>query len=188
MTFPREPQTAAAGFSNQQALLVLFIAFPIGLIGLGLVITLGMRPQEPQVTRAPQVPRIPIEEPAIEEQPTIIEETPNPVELPMPTPQPLANQARSSSNNGSTCWFQMETGGGLIGNRCSVSQRINVNGDRVFDVVEPSGLTRSVVLWENKEAEVFLQGQRFTGNWSLDDDGDVRVRLPSGTFAFKPLD
>ena len=53
----------------------------------------------------------------------------------------------------------METDGPLIGDRCNVSQRINANGDQVFDVVEPSGLKRTAVLWDNKEAEVFPQGQ-----------------------------
>lgn len=79
----------------------------------------------------------------------------------------------------------METDGRLVSDSCSVSQRINANGDQVFDVVEPSGLKRTAVLWANKEAEVFLRGQRYTGYWSLDEDGDVRVRLPGGTSAFK---
>lgn len=80
----------------------------------------------------------------------------------------------------------MESEGRLIGSRCNVSARVNANGDRVFDVVKPTGLKRSVVLWDNKEAEVFLQNQRYTGNWHEDEDGDVRVSLPAGTFAFKP--
>lgn len=57
----------------------------------------------------------------------------------------------------------METDGRLVSDSCSVSQRINANGDQVFDVVEPSGLKRTAVLWANKEAEVFLRGQRYTG-------------------------
>ena len=80
----------------------------------------------------------------------------------------------------------MRSGGQLTGNLCSVTQRINVNGDRVFDVIEPSGLKRAVVLWENDEVEVFLESKRYTGNWIVDDDGDVRVNLPGGTFAFTP--
>ena len=80
----------------------------------------------------------------------------------------------------------MQRDGDLVGVRCIVNARINTNGDRVFDLIEPSGLKRSVVLWDNDSVEVFLKGQRYTGEWSLDDDGDVRVRLPGGEFAFTP--
>lgn len=80
----------------------------------------------------------------------------------------------------------MQRGGPLIGDRCSVTLRVNVNGDRVFDVIEPSGLKRSVVLWENDDVEVFLNEQRYTGSWLVDDEGDVRVSLAGGTFAFTP--
>jgi hypothetical protein len=127
-----------------------------------------------------------MEEPTREKDPSTIVGTTAPVELPATTAKPLANQANSYSNNNSNCWCQMEIDSRLIGNRCSVSQRINTNGDRVFDVIEPSGLKRSVDLWDNNQAEVFLEEQRFTGNWNVDDDGDVRVNLPDGIFAFKP--
>lgn len=50
-----------------------------------------------------------------------------------------------------------------------------------------SGVNRSVVLWDNNEVEVIFRGRRYTGNWSVDDDGDVRLSLPGRTFAFKPL-
>ena len=80
----------------------------------------------------------------------------------------------------------MQRGGSLIGDRCIINSRINTNGDCVFDVIEPSGLKRSVVLWDNDSVEVFLDGQRYTGEWSVDNDGDVRVSLPGGTFAFTP--
>jgi len=29
--------------------------------------------------------------------------------------------------------------------------------DRVFDIVKPSGLKRSVALWNNKEVEIFFK-------------------------------
>ena len=80
----------------------------------------------------------------------------------------------------------MHSGGELIGNRCTINSRLNVNGDRVFDVIEPSGLKRSIVLWDNEEAEVFLEGIRYTGTWWTDSDGDVRVTVGGGTFAFTP--
>ena len=179
----RSSSSSAAGFSNQQALLLLLITFPIGLIGIGLVITLTMRPQSPQVT---QTSPAPVEQPAREDEPATIVESTNLVEPQPSTDKPLANQVSGNSNTDSNCWFQMENGGRLIGSRCNISQRVNANNDRVFDVVEPTGLKRSVVLWDNKEAEVFLNEQRYTGNWHVDEDGDVRVSLPAGTFAFKP--
>jgi hypothetical protein len=68
---------------------------------------------------------------------------------------PIANQVFDYNTNDTTCWFRMEAGGRLIGYRCEVSQRINDNENRVFDLFEPSGLRRLVVLWDNKEVEIF---------------------------------
>ena len=76
-------------------------------------------------------------------------------------------------------------GGPLSGRTCQVSSRINVNNHRVFDVIEPSGLKRSIVLWDNDEVEVFLEGTRYVGTWYKDSDGDVRIDLPMGSFAFR---
>ena len=182
MIVTKGPQSAVAGFSNQQALLLLLIAFPIGLIGYGLVMTVAVRLLTPQTEQAPA----PIEEAKKgKELPTSVE-TPPPVELPESTSEPLANRTSGLNSDEDTCWFQMETDGRLVGDRCSVNQRINANGDKVFDVVEQSGMKQAAVLWDNKEAEVFLQGQRYTGNWSVNYDGDVRVSPHGGTFAFKP--
>lgn len=171
---------STSGFSNQQALLALLLIFPIGLMGLGLVITFAMRsstttatqPSAPEST--PATPATPAPQPIAEVPPAQT----------TTQPKPLANP--STRTTGSTCWFQMQQGGNLVGDRCTVKARINVNGHRVFDVIEPSGLKRSVVLWENDEVEVFLEGKRYTGEWHVDDDGDVRVSLPGGTFAFTP--
>ena len=77
-------------------------------------------------------------------------------------------------------------GGTLTGSRCQVRSRINANNDRVFDVIEPSGTKRSIVLWDNDEVEVFLRGTRYVGTWYEDSDGDVRIYLPGGSFAFRP--
>ena len=60
------------GFSNQQALLVLLICFPIGLIGLGLVVLLLQRPgsqiaqpqQQPSQPLQPQAPAQPLSSPS----------------------------------------------------------------------------------------------------------------------------
>jgi hypothetical protein len=107
-----------------------------------------MKPQSPQ---APT----PIEESTGDRDSPTIVEPPTPVKLPASTPMPLANQVSDYNINDSTCWFQIETGGHLIGYRCTLSQGINVKEDRVFDVVKPSGLKRSVALWNNKEVEIF---------------------------------
>ena len=77
-------------------------------------------------------------------------------------------------------------GGTLTGSHCQVTSRINANNDRVFDVIEPSGVKRSIVLWDNEEVEVFLRGTRYVGTWYEDSDGDVRIDLPGGSFAFRP--
>ena len=175
----------STGFSNQQALLALLVVFPIGMIGLGMVITLAMRSNSLSSAQAPSPP---VETPSAPATPPAPEPQPVPdITPPQPAPRSkaLANPVRAE-RSGNTCWFQMQRGGSLIGDRCNVTQRVNVNGDRVFDVIEPSGLKRAVVLWENDDVEVFLNGQRYKGNWWVDDDGDVRVRLPGGTFAFTP--
>lgn len=176
---------STAGFSNQQALLALLIVFPIGMIGIGVVVTLAMRSNSISTAQAPapamETPST--NAPAQEEQDTISQAAPTHSTAAKPLANPGSSNTTSSEN---TCWFQMQRGGDLIGDRCSVTQRVNVNGDRVFDVIEPSGIKRAVVLWENDEVEVFLEGKRYAGNWHVDDDGDVRVSLPGGTFAFTP--
>ena len=192
---------STAGFSNQQALLALLIVFPIGMIGVGLVAMVAMRPN---LSSTAQAPRPANQTPASSAPPaqgspepsrqTTSSSAPPAQDAPSATTpttstptKPLANQGSANQRvDENNCWFQMRSGGQLTGNRCSVTQRINVNGDRVFDVIEPSGLKRAVVLWENDEVEVFLEGKRYTGNWIVDDDGDVRVNLPGGTFAFTP--
>ena len=171
---------SSAGFSNQQALLALLIVFPIGMTGIGLVVTLAMRSNSVSTAQAPApAPQPPSM--AAPEQPEIITPAPSTVTRPLANPG-----SANTTSSGNTCWFQMQRGGNLVGDRCSVTQRVNVNGDRVFDVIEPSGLKRAVVLWENDEVEVFLEGKRYTGSWLVDNDGDVRISLPGGTFAFTP--
>ena len=158
------------------------VAFPIVLIDIGLVTAVAMKPVTAQTEQA----TAPIEETKNGKKlPTSIKTQP-PVELPESTSKPLANRTGGLNCIENTCWFQMETDGPLIGDRCNVSQRINANGDQVFDVVEPSGLKRTAVLWDNKEVEVFPQVQHYSGNWSMDDDSDVRISLLGGIFAFKP--
>ena len=116
----------------------------------------------------------------------------NPVAQNAPPSNPAPETPFNPSNpgtgiaSGATCWFQMERHAErLEGFRCAVTSRKNVNGHTVFDVVEPGGLTRTVVLWEDKSAEVLLNGSRYEAQWAEDDDGDIRVRLEGGVFAFR---
>ncbi|WP_323248725.1 S1C family serine protease [Synechococcus sp. CCY9202] len=104
-----------------------------------------------------------------------------------PPPAPFnASNPGSAQSSGATCWFQMEAESSrLEGYRCSVTSRQNANGDTVFDVVEPGGMKRTVVLWEDKSVEVLLNGQRYEGEWMEDDDGDIRVQVNGGVFAFR---
>ena len=173
------------GFSNQQALLALLIAFPLGLIGVGIVLAVAIKPQASSIAEASNNRSTQGQAPSITEEsereplvPSIDSETIR--------TKPLANNASNRTRIANKCWFQMESGGRLIGNRCTVNSRVNNNGDKVFDVIEPSGLKRSVVLWDNEQVEVFLRGKRYTGTWEVDSDGDVRVTVGGGTFAFTP--
>ena len=179
----------AAGFSNQQALLALLIAFPVGLIGLGLVLTAVNNHSDRSASQTPAEQTTPDEAAGRAERPEY--ETASEPAVPAIEPnttrqKPLASEAATRRQRGVNCWFQMESGGPLRGNRCFITSRKNVNDDRVFDVIEASGLRRSIVLWDNTEAEVFLEGTRYTGNWRTDSDGDVRVTVGGGTFAFTP--
>ncbi len=66
-----------------------------------------------------------------------------------------------------------------------VERRIHANGHDVFGVMDQGGLTRTVVLWDDDSAEVFLDSRRYVGRWALDADGDVRVNVAGGVFAFR---
>ena len=108
----------------------------------------------------------------------------NPVP-PAPT-RKLFNEGQPQANS-PTCWFQLTSGSErLDGFRCKVSSRVNSQGHEVFDVVEPNGLSRTVVLWEGGEAEVIVKGQPYQGEWLEDDEGDIRINVNGGIFAFSP--
>ena len=68
---------------------------------------------------------------------------------------------------------------------CHVYDRINTNGHRVYDVIERNGLTRTIVLWDNKDVEVILNGRVYKGTWGVDSERDVQVTVEGGTFAFR---
>ena len=68
---------------------------------------------------------------------------------------------------------------------CHVYDRINTNGHRVYDVIERNGLTRTIVLWDNQDVEVILNGRVYRGTWGVDSERDVQVTVTGGTFAFR---
>ena len=85
-----------------------------------------------------------------------------------------------------TCWFQMTRGAqSMKPHNCHVYDRINTNGHRVYDVIERNGLTRTIVLWDNKDVEVILNGRVYKGAWGVDSERDVQVTVEGGTFAFR---
>lgn len=53
-----------------------------------------------------------------------------------------------------------------------------------YDVIEPSGLKRAIVFWDDSSAEVFL-GQRYEGVWQIDQERDIEIQLPQGGIAFR---
>ena len=184
----RSKTAASAGFSNQQALLALIIAFPLGLIGIGLILSILMRSPTTSASKpsTAQQTQIQDQSPAASAVPERSQQKPTTIKPLESPPPPRPNVASSRTSAGPTCWFQNVGGGPLSGRTCQVRSRINVNNHRVFDVIEPSGLKRSIVLWDNDEVEVFLDGTRYVGTWYEDSDGDVRIDLPMGSFAFRP--
>jgi len=87
---------------------------------------------------------------------------------------------------GASCWFQMSNGARIMQDHsCRVYDRINTNGHRVYDVIERNGLTRTIVLWDNREVEVILNGRIYRGVWGIDSERDVQVTVQGGTFAFR---
>ena len=90
-----------------------------------------------------------------------------------------------SMGNNPKCWFQQDVGGELEAANCLVASRKNNNGHLVYDLTETvSGLKRTIVLWEDEKAEVILKGKAYNASWWTDPDGDVRIRVNGGVFAF----
>lgn len=86
-----------------------------------------------------------------------------------------------------TCWFQpVKDAQQLVPSNCRVVRRVDAQGRKVLDVIEPNGLKRSVVLWGDQTVEVLVSGATHQGHWYLDGDGDYVIVLASGVFAFSP--
>ena len=73
----------------------------------------------------------------------------------------------------------------FTGFQCTVSSRVNANGNLVYDVIEPSGVKRAIVLWDDSSVEVYLRGQRYEGFWEVNAERDVQIQLPQETIAFR---
>jgi hypothetical protein len=97
------------------------------------------------------------------------------------------SRSNTSKDDNPKCWFQQEGGGELEAANCFIGSRKNNNGHLVYDLTETvSGLKRTIVLWEDEKAEVILMGKVHQARWwtDSDSDGDVRVRVNGGVFAF----
>ena len=57
------------------------------------------------------------------------------------------------------------------------------NGQNVIDLVEPNGTKRSIVLWQNGDAVLFLNNKRYVGTHSSSGDR-VAVTVGRGNFQF----
>ena len=70
-----------------------------------------------------------------------------------------------------------------------MSSRVSSNGHTVYDVVEPGGLSRTVVPWEGDKAKVIFNGQAYPAGWRRDNDGDIEVSVNAGgVFVFSMPD
>ncbi len=119
--------------------------------------------------------------------PKSIAATPAPIPLLPRESEPPPRPQEPSQKKDTNCWFQQaRAGSDLIRTPCMISTRINFSGQRVIDLEEPNGMVRSIVLWNDKRAEVLLNGTQYEGTWTIDSDKDVRVKVNDGVFAFTP--
>lgn len=100
----------------------------------------------------------------------------------------FASPARAPiSEAAPTCWFQpVKDAQNLVPSYCDVVRRVDAQGRKVLDVIEPNGLKRSVVLWGDQTVEVLVSGATHHGHWYFDGEGDYVIVLPSGVFVFSP--
>lgn len=83
------------------------------------------------------------------------------------------------------CWMY-EGQGSAPAFRCDVSMRTNANGHKVWDIShnENNGSQFSVILWDDKTAELFYGGERLATTWFTDSEGDTRIELGRSQFIF----
>lgn len=100
---------------------------------------------------------------------------------------PGGSSVRPSQSGAANCWFQASPGSSqLSGFRCQISAGPSSQGRAVVELIDPSGKKRVIYLRSNQIAEVYVNGQRFDGQWMEDQDGDLRVDVAQEIFAFKP--
>jgi len=85
----------------------------------------------------------------------------------------------------STCWFQQTTGARRSpASYCDV-QRVGQPGELVYRLVT-DGITRTIYLEHGGYAEVLLSGKRYKPRWRYDNQGDIMLTFPDGSwFAFR---
>ena len=105
---------------------------------------------------------------------------PTPTPNTVPAPQVAAPQAQND------CWFPVDGEENLKGFDCQISDRINANGHRVWDVTHQDLGRIAVVIWDDGTAEFFWQGDRYTATWSEDRQypGEIRISQNGSDFEF----
>jgi cytoskeletal protein RodZ len=97
------------------------------------------------------------------------------------------NTTATAPEHTQTCWFVPGSDGSLQPEPCSVSKRINANGDTVYDVINNAGEQQAIVLWDNNAAEVIRHGVVSSGSWSTDNEGDIWIELEDRKFVYPPV-
>ena len=91
------------------------------------------------------------------------------------------------SPQSANCWFQTSLGSQqLFGSSCRISSQGASQGRTSFELIDARGAKRVLYLRSNQTAEVYMGGQRFDGTWIEDPDGDLRIHIEPGVFAFTP--
>ena len=103
-----------------------------------------------------------------------------------PTAPTSAPQVQPNTVAQPDCWFPVEGEQDLIGFDCQISDRINANGHRVWDVVDQELGRIAVVIWDDGTAEFFWQGKKFDATWSEDRQypGEIRIMNNYDDFEF----
>ena len=83
--------------------------------------------------------------------------------------------------NAGTCWFERANNPGrLAATYCQTNRRVNANGHVVFDIVDHQGTEMTLVMWDDKTAELLSGGTRILARTSYDRQGDLRLEVAGG--------
>lgn len=85
----------------------------------------------------------------------------------------------------STCWFQQTTGARRSpASYCDV-KRVGQPGELVYRLIT-DGVTRMIYIEHGGYAEVLLGGKRYKPRWRYDNQGDIMLTFPDGSwFVFR---